>query len=241
MSLPLAWAIADVSGKIAPEEVHLWGWRLDFLPFDLSGHINILDDSELQRMRAFHFAEDRDRYAFTHAQLRRILGVYLGRLPSEIAFEVNSFGKPAVAGEASFHFSLSHSQSVAVVAITHEGPVGMDVEDVRPIEAEVATAHFSTAELADLSRLSGDAWLAGFYRCWTRKEAILKAEGVGLHRALDGFDVSLFPDAPAELRGTREPFRHPWQLYDVWPAANTAGALATTHRNAVVSCFHYLS
>jgi hypothetical protein len=66
--------------------------------------------------------------------------------------------------------------------------VGVDVEEVKPIEPEVADTHFSASELSDLSGLQGDAWLSGFYRCWTRKEAILKAEGVGLHRALDSFD-----------------------------------------------------
>jgi 4'-phosphopantetheinyl transferase len=237
MILPLAWTAAEASGNLAADEVHLWGWRLDSLPIDLSAQIRILGDAELQRMHAFHFAKDRARYAFTHAHLRRILGVYLGRPPAEITFAVNSFGKPAVASESSFHFSLSHSQTIAVVAVTRAGPVGVDVEDVRPIEAEVATAHFSAAEQADLSCLHGEAWLAGFYRCWTRKEAILKAEGVGLHRGLDGFDVSLLPDAPAELRGTRERFQFPWQLHDVPPAANTAGALATAHRNARVACF----
>jgi 4'-phosphopantetheinyl transferase len=239
MSFPRAWAVADVSGNIAPEEVHLWGWRLDSLPLDLSPHIGILSDAELRRMHAFHFAGHRARYAFTHFCLRRILGVYLDRPPAQITYALGPFGKPAVAGEAGFHFSLSHSQSFAVVAITRESPVGVDMEDVRPIDAEVATTHFSAAEIADLSSLRGEAWLAGFYRCWTRKEAILKAEGVGLHRALDGFDVSLLPDAPAELRGTREPFLYPWQLHDVSPAPDTAGALATAHRNAVVSCFYY--
>jgi 4'-phosphopantetheinyl transferase len=239
MSSPLAWAVAEVSGKLAAEDVHLWGWRLDSLPTDLSPHIGILGEAELQRMHRFHFAKDRDRYAFTHAHVRRILSVYLDCPPAQITFAANAFGKPAVAGESSLHFSLSHSQSIAVVAVTRAGPVGVDVEDVRPIEAEVAASHFSAAELADLSGLRGEAWTAGFYRCWTRKEAILKAEGIGLHRGLDGFDVSLLPDAPVELRGTRQPFQYPWQLHDVPPAAETAGALATAHRDAVVACFHY--
>ena len=88
-------------------------------------------------------------------------------------------------------FSLSHSKSIAVLAVDHAQPVGVDVEDVRPIEEDVADRHFSATELTDLRGLKGEAWLAGFYRCWTRKEAILKAEGVGLSRALDSFDVSL--------------------------------------------------
>ncbi len=97
--------------------------------------------------------------------------------------------------------------------------------------------HFSAAELSSLSTLHGDAWLAGFYRCWTRKEAILKAEGVGLQRALDSFDVALLPDEPAELLATRERFSYPWKLHDVSPAAATIGALATAQPHARVACF----
>jgi 4'-phosphopantetheinyl transferase len=240
MSLPRAWTVAEVTGKIAPKEVHIWGWRLDSSPLDLSVYANILSDSEMKRMRAFHFAEHRARYAFTHGCLRRILAAYLDQPPAQIVFAVGSFGKPAVVGDTGFHFSLSHSKTVAVVAITREGPIGVDVEDVRPIEEEVAATHFSAAEIADLNSLRGEAWLAGFYRCWTRKEAVLKAEGVGLHRDLDGFDVSLLPDAPVELKATREAFQHSWQLHDISPASDTAGALATPHRNADVSCFRYL-
>ena len=97
------------------------------------------------------------------------------------------------------------------------------------------------AELSDLGGLHGDAWLGGFYRCWTRKEAILKAEGVGLHRALDSFDVALLPDEPAELLGTREPFSYPWKLHDVSPAPGTIGALATAQAEPqACACFSAL-
>jgi 4'-phosphopantetheinyl transferase len=91
--------------------------------------------------------------------------------------------------------------------------------------------------------LRGDAWLTGFYRCWTRKEAILKAEGVGLNVALHAFDVSLLPDEPPELLQTREPahFHYPWSLYDASPASGTIGALATPYSQAKIARFSFLS
>jgi 4'-phosphopantetheinyl transferase len=225
---------------ISADEVHLWGWPLDPVVDDLSAHIEILDPAELQRMYKFHFAADRERYAVAHANLRRILGGYLSQPAKKISFHANRFGKPELAGEASsLNFSLSHSQSIAVLAVAHGLPVGVDVEEVRPIEPEVATSHFSASELSDLSGLQGDAWLSGFYRCWTRKEAILKAEGVGLHRALDSFDVALLPDAPAELLRTRVRFLYPWKLYDVSPAPGTIGALATAHGEARIAHFSF--
>lgn len=229
-----------VWGTIAPGEVHLWTWALQAAAADLSAHIDILNEQEVERMNRFHFAPDRSRYAVAHANLRRILGAYLRRPAQDICFQANRFGKPELTDEDRpwpLHFSLSHSQSIAVLAVASEHPVGVDVEDVRPIEAEVAVAHFSDRELSDLGRLHGDAWISGFYHCWTRKEAILKAEGVGLNLALDGFDVSLLPDAPAELLRTREPFCYPWKLHDLSPAPGTIGALATAVAQAKLSCF----
>jgi 4'-phosphopantetheinyl transferase len=243
VDLTLRWPAAHVCGSIAAEEIHLWAWSLDPIPQELTPHVKILDHTELQRMRAFHFAEDRARYMLTHANLRRILGAYLHRSPEHIHFAVNRFGKPQLSGEdaSCLQFSLSHSRTIAVLAVTPDEEIGVDVEDVRPIEPEVAAAHFSAAELSDLCRLHGDAWLGGFYRCWTRKEAILKAEGVGLQRALDGFDVSLLPNAPAELLGARGDFLRPWKLHDVSPAPETIGALATLQTKAQLTCRSFLS
>lgn len=188
-------------------------------------------------MERFHFAPDRERYAVAHTNLRRILGVYLNESPEKICFRANRFGKPELAREASVNFNLSHCRSIAVLAVANGQPVGVDVEDVKPVEPEVAGTHFSAIELSHLNRLHGDAWLSGFYRCWTRKEAILKAEGLGLSRALDSFDVELLPDKPPQLLGTRESFSHPWTLHDLLPSSGTIGALATAQAQSRLACF----
>jgi 4'-phosphopantetheinyl transferase len=241
---PLRWPASGIRSTIAPNEVHLWGWPLEPATSDLAAHIELLDATELRRLQAFHFAADAGRYAVAHANLRRILGGYCDRPPAKICFRANRFGKPELADEdasSSIQFNLAHSRSIALLAVAHGRPLGVDVEDVRPIEPEVAAAHFSAREISDLSGLQGDAWLNGFYRCWTRKEAILKAEGVGLHRALDSFDVGLLADVPAELLGTREEFSYPWKLYDLSPAAGSIAALATAYSNARLACFSFLS
>jgi 4'-phosphopantetheinyl transferase len=238
----LTWPVSSLRGTIAPDEVHLWAWA--FPPTtaglnaaNLSAPLELLDDQERERMRRFHFSADRARYALTHTNLRRILGAYLNRAAEEIRFRANRFGKPELAGEASLNFSLSHCRSTGVLAVTHGQPVGVDVEDLKPVEPEVADTHFSEMELSELNRLHGDAWLGGFYRCWTRKEAILKAEGVGLSRALDSFDVELSPEKPPQLLGTREPFSHPWTLHDLSPSLGTIGALATARAQVSLACF----
>lgn len=236
----LIWPASEIPTAISPEEVHLWAWLLEPAAADLPAHIDILGPAELDRMQRFHFAPDRLRYAVAHANLRRILGGYLNQPAKELSFHANRFGKPELAGEgSSLHFSLSHCRSIAVLAVAYGLPVGVDVEQVRPIEPEVAATNFSSSELSELSGLQGDAWLGGFYRCWTRKEAILKAEGVGLHRALDSFDVGLMPDAPPELLRTRARFQYPWKLHDASPAAGTIGALATAHGEARIERFSF--
>ena len=105
----------------------------------------------------------------------------------------------------------------------------------------MAEHHFSPAELAALSYLEGDAWLQGFYNCWTRKEAILKAEGVGLNLPLRCFDVSLTPGLPAQLLAVRPPasFCHPWTLHTLDTPSGTAAALAAGNPRAEVRCFHF--
>jgi 4'-phosphopantetheinyl transferase len=188
-------------------------------------------------VQRFHFAADRERYAIAHGNLRRILGAYLNLAPERLCFRNNQFGKPELAGETLLKFNLSHSKTVAVLAVDHSQPVGVDVEDVRPMEAEVAERHFSAAELADLRELQGETWLAGFYRCWTRKEAILKAEGVGLSRGLDTFDVSLLADKKAELISTQQRFSYPWRLHDASPSVGTIGALATAQPHPRLAYF----
>jgi 4'-phosphopantetheinyl transferase len=243
VSSALNWPRSSVPDSIPAGEVHVWAWTWAFemSNADPSPHVGLLDEQELQRMKAFYFARDRARFAMNHANVRRILGGYLQQPPEQLCFAAERLGKPKLVHQEQLAFNLSHSRSVALLALTQEGPLGVDVEDVRPIEPEVATRHFSPAERAALEPMQGDDWLAGFYRCWTRKEAILKAEGVGLHRALDSFDVELRPEEPAALLATRETFHHPWKLHHLAPTAGAVGALATANPNARLSCFGFVS
>jgi 4'-phosphopantetheinyl transferase len=248
MLFPPIWATARVPQKIAAEQIHVWAWLLDssvgFSAHDRS-QIGLLDAKELERFHRFHFERDRARFGIAHANVRRILGAYLDREPERILFRANPFGKPELVTEEQtrpLYFNLSHSRNIALLALSKDTEVGVDIEDLRPIEPEVAESHFSPIELAALSSLEGEAWLKGFYHCWTRKEAILKAEGVGLNLPLHSFDVSLIPGLPAKLLGVRPPaaFRHPWTLHNLTTPLETVAALATGSPQAEVLCFRFL-
>lgn len=244
MSFHLKWPAAEVPQRIAPEQIHVWAWALN--DPNAGEDAALLDPKERIRFTRFRFDHDRFRFAAAHANMRRILGAYLLRPPESLGFRNSTFGKPELAGSGegaasapSLHFNLSHTKSIALLALSQDTEVGIDVEDLHAIEPEVAESHFSARELSDLASLDGDGWLRGFYHCWTRKEAILKAEGVGLNIPLDAFDVSLLPGVPAELLDVRPAaaFRRRWSLYDLSPAEDNVAALAAGSARAQVCCF----
>jgi len=174
--------------------------------------------------RKFRFAVDRNRYVIAHAALRLILAHKLGIDASGIDFRLGRFGKPYV---PDVEFNLSHSGSLALVAVGNV-PLGIDVECVRPIDAlQLAAHYFSAFEVQILRRLSSDRLLSGFFACWTRKEAFLKATGEGLSRPLMQFDVSVGMDAL--LLGTRpdEGEARRWRLHSLDVGPGYAAALCT--------------
>jgi 4'-phosphopantetheinyl transferase len=237
---PLDWPAADLKQQITEGQVHVWAWPIDPAQASLEkDDLLLLDAGEQERFRRYHFEADRVRFAIAHLHQRRILGAYLECEPDRVSFHLSRFGKPRVAADRPLNFNLSHSRHFAMLAISTETEVGVDVEDVRPMEPEVAQHYFSPVEQAALASLEGEDWLHGFYRCWTRKEAILKAEGVGLQLPLSSFDVSLLPGAPAMLLGVRPPaiFSSPWTLHHLETPSGTMGALAAGNPEAKVLCF----
>jgi 4'-phosphopantetheinyl transferase len=230
---------------LPPEEVHVWAWGFQYSAEILRQKALFLSAEERFCAVSFRFEEDRVRYATSHAHMRIILGHYLNLNPTEIHFDRNRFGKPRLAlshGIPKLNFSLAHTHSSAILAICARHSVGADIEEIRPIEREVAELYFSARERAELRRLTGDEWLRGFFNCWTRKEAVLKAEGLGLNVKLDSFDVSLLPGEPAAILDIRagDGVISDWHLLDLNPGPNLAGALATPVIPSRLACFHFV-
>jgi 4'-phosphopantetheinyl transferase len=144
-----------------------------------------------------------------------------------VEFTYGAAGKPALflaGSEPSIHFNLSHSHGLAVYAFARRREVGIDVEAIRPKIArkEIADHSFSSRELAELQALPQELQDEGFFLCWTRKEAYIKARGSGMGIPLDSFEVSLTPGRPEELRS---PDRHCWRLRSLEPAHGFVGAV----------------
>jgi len=178
-------------------------------------HLNLQDDllkllestlsaDESQRAARFHFPTDRNRFIAAHGCLRDVLRRYLHCESGQLTFRSNPYGKPALR-DHKLEFNLSHSGDFALIAITREQKVGVDVEQIRSgISPHViARQYFSKTEVAELEMLPLEEREAAFFTCWTRKEAYSKAQGLGLSLPLESFDVSLTPHEPALLRATR--------------------------------------
>jgi 4'-phosphopantetheinyl transferase len=161
-----------------------------------------LSEDERARMARFRFEDDRRRYGVRHLLLRRLLARYVDQPPEALRFTSNAYGKPALAG-ATLRFNASSSGRLALYVVARDREVGCDVERRRSGFAgdEVARQFFSPAEIEALTALGPGRRLAAFFDCWTRKEAYVKARGLGLSLPLDSFDVSLTPgETPALLR-----------------------------------------
>jgi 4'-phosphopantetheinyl transferase len=165
---------------------------------------SLLSDVELQRASRFAFARDRCRFIVGRARLRQLLGTRLGMRPQAVALAYGPHGKPALArhcAASNVRFNVAHAGDVAVYAFSHGREVGIDLEAIRAIpDADDIAAHFfSRREKAAYFALGPRDRLVGFFNCWTRKEAFVKALGGGLSYPLDRFDVSVSPREPAEI------------------------------------------
>ncbi|MFI6287320.1 4'-phosphopantetheinyl transferase family protein [Streptomyces sp. NPDC051018] len=168
----------------------LWTGQVPEHAEDAMAHRHLLDAEESARLDAFRRPADREAYAVAHIALRRLLGARLGRAPETIVFGREPcahcggpHGRPVVPG-APVHFSLSHTSrtgSGLVLIALATGPVGVDVEAV-PAESTIAdvVSQLHPRERTELAALPAADRPLAFTRCWTRKESLLKAAGVGL-------------------------------------------------------------
>lgn len=185
--------------------VHLWQLALPAPCARVRRATALLAPDERRRALTFHFARDRLRFIAVRATLRLLLARHLALPPRQITLSAGAHGKPAIAERGPegtrLCFNVSHTDGLALFALAWERELGVDVERVRPMPAldQIAARFFAPAERAALAALPPDDQLAGFFACWTRKEAYLKAHGAGLSLALDRFTVSLAPHEPARL------------------------------------------
>lgn len=226
------------------DEVHVWRIGLDLAPSGLAKLQEILVPDERERADRFHFEADRRRCVIGRGYLRLLLGKMLDLPAGSLQFDYDEFGKPSlISGQRQqLQFNVSHSGDLILIAITGGRAVGIDVERIRTdLDLDVvAERFFSENECRVLGSLVGHDRCEAFFACWTRKEAYLKARGVGLSLPLDMFDVSFLPDEEPRLLATRQDPAEVgrWRLRELNVSAGYAAALAVSGQSWKLKCWH---
>jgi 4'-phosphopantetheinyl transferase len=224
---------------LGEDEVQLWRADLDAIRADESRWLNLLSTDEARRASRFHFSADRQRFVAARALLRMILAGYLATEPNQLLFSYSKKEKPSLGPEhagSGVTFNISHSGGIALLAFTRRREIGVDVELVRRDFdiAAIAGRFFSVLEQQQLAAFADqkdekkdEKKFDAFFRCWTRKEAYIKATGEGLSLPLRQFDVSIVEDDHLALRSTRpDPAEAAlWSLRDIPAGSGYVAAL----------------
>jgi 4'-phosphopantetheinyl transferase len=214
-------------------QVHTWSASLDQPDLCFQILYETLSQDERDRAERFVFEKDRRHFAVCRGILRSIISRYVDVKASSISFMYGPNGKPALGdlhcGE-SLYFNLSHSEGLALYVFSRDQELGVDVECTRDINEveQIAKRIFSKREIEIFLSLPEKAKKDAFFNCWTRKEAFVKALGVGLSLPLDNFEVTFIPVEQSRLIRVEGDINEIslWSVHDLKPANNYAGAFA---------------
>jgi 4'-phosphopantetheinyl transferase len=223
------------------DEVHVWRVDVGSTYARRDPLWSFLAGDERQRAADFLFEGDRERFVVARGVLRALLGCYLRQHPGSLGFGYNPHGKPNLAGDSEIRFSTSHSHGLVLLAFARGREVGVDIERVRAdlgLE-EIAACCFSPREIATLHALQNGLRERAFFACWTRREALAKAEGRGL--TFRSFGITPAPVEPAMLPDTGKDSPEPakWTLEELDLDPGYAAALCVEGNGLRLSCWQY--
>lgn len=241
---PRHWPSRDDPLPLTAGHVHLWSVDLDAV--DPVGRQLPLNAQERARAAAFHFPHHARRFAVAHWMRRSILSRYLGKTPAAIGFRTGPNGRPELDGCTShgLRFNASRSEGSAVLAVTIDTDIGVDVEIPRafPDRSQVARHVFHPREWRAIEALASHTEReAAFYRCWTCKEALAKGLGIGLDLPFDRFAVDVTGAAEPAVAAI-EPgvtISPSWVLRDLSSPPHMYGALAMLRRPQLVTAWSW--
>lgn len=219
---------------IAENEIHLWLVDLEISEQRSLALSSLLSPYEQSRAARFVFPRDRLRFIAARGHLREILSRYDSVSADRITFVANSYGKPFLNGGSRLQFNLSHSESLALIGITLDRAIGVDIEAAKPELAsdDVAKQCFSAREFESLSSVPEADRCREFFTIWTLKEAYIKALGMGLSYELDAFDVSTTAENALLLDTNDVAAPDKWTLHPLQTVAHFSAALAYEGKHA---------
>lgn len=237
-------------GHLLPAgHIHVWRAIVDIPSDRLQVYQETLSPDELERAQRFKGSQLRQRFTAARGILRQILARYLRIPPGDIRLLSGPFGKPLLQDPAgsTLHFNVSHSQQLAVYAVSHDLEVGIDLEEDRDSldYAGLAERICSPEEFMVFQNLPQAEQRAAFFRCWTRKEAFVKALGKGFSFPLKDVTVSFTPGEPPRILQPRltlsEAGSSPenWSLFHLPLGQGFWGALAVAGRPSLVKGWDY--
>lgn len=222
-----SWAPPPRKLTLTEGEIHLWRAFLDCEGPQIREFHSTLAPEERERATRYFFQTDKNHFVVTRGVLRDLLSKYVGCTAVEIQFEYGPQGKPSLRPEflrQPIRFNVSHSHGLALFAFAIGRDLGVDVELMRGDFGGVAIAerYFAAEEVQELRALPPALSAEGFFLCWTRKEAYIKARGEGLQVPLESFHVSLTPGQPERLYSAD---MNRWSLRSLRPNRRYVGAL----------------
>jgi 4'-phosphopantetheinyl transferase len=245
-ALAQPWPSAPGYPSLEPNAVHVWAIPLAAPPATCAALEVVLSPDERRRAARFRFDQHRNRFIVGRGRLRMILGRYLNFEPAAIEFDYSERGKPFLAsrlGRSGLEFNFSNSGLLALLAVTRDQAVGVDLEAVRPIQDVdgLVTRFFSPRENAIFHTISEEHKPAAFFNLWTRKEAWLKATGQGIGHALNQVEVSFLNGDEAKFLGLPSGFSlSAWHLRSMTPAPGLVAALARAGELPTLQCWSCL-
>ena len=226
------WQQSTAAPPLTGEAVHVWRVALDAPVAIVDALRSSLSSDELERAAKFVFERHRHRFVVGRACLRILLGGYVGRPPGELEFHYGPCGKPGLVGEVNrngVRFNLAHSKSTALLGVTSKREIGVDVEHWRNMTdgKDIAERFFASEEIEQLNSLQPEHWQEGFFACWTRKEAYIKARGEGLSVPLNEFAITVRADnRVAILHSDIDPNDvDRWSVQELHPAPECSAAV----------------
>jgi 4'-phosphopantetheinyl transferase len=232
------------AGRLSLEMGHAVAWFA--LLTDLAPNADnlraTLAHDEIERAERFKFQKGKEQYVLGRGFLREILSCYCGIEADKLRFRYGARGKPYLIEEqagSNFMFNYAQTKAAVLCAITREAEIGVDIEYVtNEIDDQaLAEQYFSPDEATALSALPVGARQRAFLKCWTRKEAYIKAKGEGLHLDLKSFEVFDSAESAARLHIENNPKESArWTLVDLDVPGDYIAALAIESQNCRVNC-----
>ena len=231
---------------LASQEIHVWKVPLRPPEIWLKKLKNLLNGEERERAERYKAPARQEAFVTTRGMLRYILGWYLDTKPEHLKFDMGSHGKPYLVEPPTspgISFNLAHSADLALLAITHDRQVGIDIEHHRQIldYAGMVKRICSPAEQSFLMKIPHESQLTAFLSCWTRKEAYTKAIGKGITFPLNTITVSLTRELPVKLLHVEghadEPSR--WTMCELFPGAGYSAALVGEGQSWTPICWEW--